>query len=138
MNLYISSSLWWRGNADFAIPRFWLGFLPPFLAAFISSSKALEPVGFSWLTKDVRSFKTRTDFLVREYHVESDIMPLYQWLILNIHSPQFSDQTVAHSGGLSRVAMRKKPLPHCQHQLVKVTVQMCIFLLVEMVRSTNW
>ena len=65
---------------DFAKPRFWLGLLPPFLAAFIfSSPKALEPVGFSWWTKDRGLLKLGRDFfLVRDYHVESDVLPLSQ------------------------------------------------------------
>lgn len=50
MNLYISSSFGEGGKKkDFAKPRFWLGLLPPFLAAFIFSShlpKSLSLSGF--------------------------------------------------------------------------------------------
>lgn len=60
------------------------------------------------------------------------------FLMTNIHSPVNFGTKHTHSAGLSRVAVRKKSLPLCQHQLVKVTGQMCIFLLVEMVHSTNW
>ena len=42
-----------------------------------SSPKALEPVGFSWWTKDRGLLKLGRDFfLVRDYHVESDVLPL--------------------------------------------------------------